>query len=95
MKPSSWRDYKYDLKKALTADTGITITRSSNNAAYITFKRTGLVIYVDDSTEEEIVSMWNEKDNNAFPPANLEYVAGHDEEGNAYRFKPNPWKKEA
>ena len=38
---------------------GIIIDRISDHECYITFKRTGLVISVDDATEEELVSMLN------------------------------------
>ena len=73
---------------------GIIIDRISDHECYITFKRTGLVISVDDATEEELVSMWNEKDAYALPPSNIEYAGGHDEDGYVERFKPNSWKKD-
>ncbi|GEM_PF-6044008 len=71
----------------------IAIARASDHALYVTFKRTGLVIYVDDSTEEEIVTMWNEKDAHALPPRDIEYLGGPDKEGDAKRFNPNSWKR--
>ena len=71
----------------------ITIARASDHALYVTFKRTGLVIYVDDSTDEEIVTMWNEKDAHSLPPGDIVYLGGPDEEGDAKRFTPNSWKR--
>ena len=41
------------------ADANITIDKLEDNSAYIKFNRTGLIIYVDDSTEEELVTMWD------------------------------------
>ena len=75
-------------------NTGIKIDRESDNTAYITFKRTGLVICVDDSTEEEKIRLWNNNDEYALPPANLDYVAEWSGKKMSGFFRPHSWKKE-
>ena len=75
-------------------NTGIKIDRESDNTAYITFKRTGLVICVDDSTEEERIRLWNNNDEHALPPANLAFGAEWSGKKMNRFFRPHSWKKE-
>ena len=42
--------------------TDIIIDRRSASVVYVTFVRTGLTLYLDDSTSEEIIDMWNAED---------------------------------
>tara|TARA_R110002020_G_scaffold14053_6_gene49918 strand:+ start:3032 stop:3199 length:168 start_codon:yes stop_codon:yes gene_type:complete len=37
----------------------IIIDRRGPSVVYVTFTRTGLTLYLDDSTLEEIITLWN------------------------------------
>ncbi len=62
---------------------------NNGNALYITFKKTGLTVYMDDTTDENIIHLWNEKDAKALPPSEIYFTSGEER-----TFTPHVWKED-
>ena len=75
--------YETDLIKVKPSKLG--------NSLSVTFKKTGLIVYVDATTDENIIHLWNSIDQKSLPPSNIYYTCGEEPEKT---YTPNLWKKD-